>query len=99
MKLSKGPFNVKLYFIRRVSREIRCCQNECRVFTELKVITEIPFLQKKQLFLEYLLSGDQTVDLRSNLSISASERALKEPSNALLRGAVALLVPELCADL
>ena len=27
------------------------------------------------------------------------ERALKEPSNALFRGAVALLVPELCADL
>ena len=27
------------------------------------------------------------------------ERALKELSNALFRGAVALLVPELCADL
>ena len=53
---------------------------------------------KKRLFLEFLLPGGQTVDLRSNLR-TLSERALKELSNALLRSTVALLVPELCASL
>ena len=56
--------------------------------------------RKKRLFLEFLLPGGQTVDLRSNLSERhISERALKELSNALLRSTVALLVPELCASL
>ena len=48
--------------------------------------------------LEFLLSGGQKVYLRSNLR-HISEIALTEISNALYCGAVALLVPELCADL
>ena len=42
--------------------------------------------------------GGKTVDGRSNLS-NYSERALIGLSNALFRGAVALLVSELCVDL
>ena len=52
----------------------------------------------KHIFLEFMLSGRQTVVLRSNL-ISPSKMALKELSNALFRGTIALLVPELYADL
>ena len=53
---------------------------------------------KKLLFLEFLLFGGQTVHLSSNLR-TRSERTVKELSNALLRGAAPLLVPELCAAL
>ena len=49
----------------------------------------------KRLFLESLLSGGKTVDLRSNME-HVSERTLKELSRALFRDAVALLVHELC---
>ena len=45
-----------------------------------------------------MLSGGKTVDLRLNLR-TLGERALKMLSNALFRGAAALLVPELCANL
>ena len=55
-------------------------------------------LQKNLFRKNGFLTGAQTVDHRSNLRIG-SERALKDLSNALFRGAVALLVPELCADL
>ena len=39
----------------------------CGVLTEPKVITGKHFFLQKRLFLEFLLSGGQTVDLRSNM--------------------------------
>ena len=61
----------------------------------MKSICRKPFLRRR--FFKFLLFGDWTIDLRSKLR-DISERALEEPSNALFRSAVALLVPELCAD-
>ena len=55
-------------------------------------------LFSKNHYFSVLLSGCQTVDLRSNM-MKVSERALIELLNALSRGAVALLVLELRADL
>ena len=87
--------------IRRVSsRETLFSQNEYRDFTGSKVITEKPF-RKNRLFLEFLLSASQTVQLRSNL------RHVGDKANRAIRcvfflgggGAVALLVPELGAEL
>ena len=55
-------------------------------------LLEKNLFRKKRLFLEFLLYGAQTIDLRSNLR-ACGERALKDLSNAYFRGAVALLVP------
>ena len=99
VKFSKWPFMVKLYLVHSTvsKREMRCWQNECRVFINSKVIAE-NFSRKKLLFLEFLLSGAQTVNCKSNLR-KFIERAVKELSNAPFRGALSLLVLELCADL
>ena len=73
-------------------------KNKCRGSTESKVITEKLFSQKNGYFWVFLLSGGQTVDLGWNLRAcwrKNGKRAIEcaFPSN------VALLAPELCADL
>ena len=57
---------------------------------ESKVIAENIF-SKKRLFLEVLLCGDQTVNLGSNLR-SPLQKSVKEISNSLSRGAIALVL-------
>ena len=56
------------------------------------------FFSQKRLFLEFLLSGGQTVELGSNLR-AFQWKSVKELSNARLRRTLSLLVPELCASL
>ena len=50
-------------------------------------------------YLLYLVKSYYRKKLFSHISDLINERALTELSNALFRGAVALLVSELCADL
>ena len=53
---------------------------------------------KNWLFWQFLPPGVKTVDGKSNL-MELSRKSVNRLSNAFFRGAVALLVSELCADL
>ena len=59
----------------RLDKRITMPENECRVFTESKVITKKNL--QKRLFLKFLLSGAQTVEW-DQIWKHASKKALKE---------------------
>ena len=56
------------------------------------------FFSQKQLYLEFLFSRGQNVDLRSNLR-ARWRKSVKRAIEYAFWGAVVLLIPELCADL
>ena len=69
-------------------------QKQCRAVTESKVINE-KSVSLKRLFLEFLLSGGQTADLRSNLMAPFRKR-VKGAIECVFGGAVALGSPAMC---
>ena len=81
----------------RLDKRNTMLANECRAFTELRVITKNTF-SSKRLFLYVLFPRGLTVNHKSNMR-TFCKRALKELLIDLLRGTVALLVPEKCASL
>ena len=68
VKFSKWPLNVKLWFIRRVSkREIRHGKMNAVPLLSQELLQKKKLFSKKLLFLGFLLYRGQTIDLRSNL--------------------------------
>ena len=96
MNMNFINMKVKLYIIRCGStRETRCWQNKCCVFTESKVITKKTFIAKNGYFWSFCSLESKPLTLGQIWG----DITLKELSKALLRSTVALLVLELCASL